>query len=120
MGLEIILFRYPAGLPTTPSVGMGSENEELFHEDILYGEDIDGNRHDAVDSDEGEQDTGSDHQPSPVAAKQKSGVDIAGKLKDELVIRFSCLPGELVGFRLAWQELRLPCHSVSSMRRRCQ
>jgi hypothetical protein len=57
---------------------MGSENEELFQDDILYAEDDDGGRHESASSDEGEDSIGSEHRTPFSAAKQKAGLDIAG------------------------------------------
>lgn len=59
---------------------MGSENEELFQDDILYGEEDDGARHDTASSEDGEEYSGSEHRTPFSAAKQKTGVDIAGQL----------------------------------------
>lgn len=58
---------------------MGSDNEELFQDDILYGDDDDAVGHETASSD-GEECHRSEHRTPFSAAKQKTGVDIAGQL----------------------------------------
>lgn len=58
---------------------MGSENEELFHDDILYGEQDEVNRLDRASSEEAEDYSGPERGTSFSASKQKAGVDIGGK-----------------------------------------